>query len=108
MSGFKRKAQDDDEDERPYEESQEPFPNHPAFNRRIEELKKIVEKHIGQLSMQLKANASIAPAVRNMHRKSEKAINMRDPDRLMTALVGDAGAGMFTSCNDGRQYVDMF
>lgn len=96
----KRDSEDADE-EQPYSETQEPFPSHPAFDPRVEKLKSSATHHIDALLQHLAGNASVSAALRNMKGKAEKAMKMREPDRLMIALVGDTGAGMCTlSQND--------
>lgn len=89
----KRDSEDADE-EQPYSETQEPFRSHPAFDPRVEELKRTATHHIGALLQHLAGHASVSAALRNMRVKAEKAMDIRLPDRVMIALVGDTGAGM--------------
>lgn len=84
---------DDDEVETPYDERQEPFPSHPAFDPRIAEMKARATIHLNRLSEHLAESEQSHPALQHMRAKAQNAAEMREPDRQMIALVGDAGAG---------------
>lgn len=93
-SNKRKRDTEDAEEEQPYSETQEAFPFHPAFDPRVEELKSSATHHINALLQHLAGHASISAALRNMKGKAVDATKMREPDRLMIALVGDTGAGM--------------
>lgn len=83
----KRDSEDADE-EQPYSETQEPFPSHPAFDPRVEELKRTATHHIGALLQHLAGHASVSAALRNMRVKAEKAMDIRLPDRVIDCAGG--------------------
>lgn len=84
---------DEDEEEAPYDEKQEPFPQHPAFDPRVSELKASATKQLTSFCERIAEMEQSHPDLRNMQVKAQQAQEMREPDRQMIALVGDAGAG---------------
>jgi flagellar biosynthesis GTPase FlhF len=84
---------DEDGEERPYNENEEPFPAHPAFDERIKTLKTSATANMSRLLQSLAENVSASQSLLHMQKKAESALIMPDPDRLLIALVGDTGAG---------------
>lgn len=87
---------DDEDDDEVYSESQEPFPNHPAFDDRII----TVHKDFAKLASGADAcvNGGICETVPvNELRRMAKVISViPEPPRQMIGFVGDAGLGQFT------------
>lgn len=94
---------DDDEDENDesgselgestYDESQELFPEHPAFDRAIESVKEQAASSVKRLESVLEKYASVNKDLENMREKTAEIMKSGSPRRMRVGLLGGTAAG---------------
>lgn len=88
--------EDEDDDhvgESTYDESQEPFPAHPAFDPAIEIVKHQAASSVKRLESVLDQYASVNKDLENMTEKTAEVMKSGSPRRMRIGLLGGTAAG---------------
>jgi hypothetical protein len=86
-------SNDGELDEPGYEESEESFPDHPAFKPAVKDLNARAETAVQKLYDALEQYASVNDDLRNMLSKTAVVLESRAGEPLMVALLGGTAAG---------------
>jgi hypothetical protein len=78
-----------------YDGSKEPFPQRPAYDKGLYDVYKKNRKLVEQLLAILNKHTDVGKELQNMQSKAHEGVKVPVPDRVMVALVGGTGAGMF-------------
>jgi hypothetical protein len=78
-----------------YDGSKEPFPQRPAYDKGLYDVYKKNRKLVEQLLAILNKHTDVSKELQNMQSKAHEGVKVPVPDRVMVALVGGTGAGMF-------------
>lgn len=84
---------DEDEDDGCYSEKKEAFPSHPAFDKRIPKLKKMLAEIAEDALDSVNRTTCDTDEVNELRSRAQKASIMPQHDRPMIGFVGDAGEG---------------
>jgi hypothetical protein len=83
-------------DEPMYDESQELFPAHPAFDPAVEDVRARAEASVKRLDSLLEPYASVNKDLGNMKAKSAEVMKTKAPRQIRVGLLGGTGAGKCT------------
>jgi len=87
---------DDFAGESTYDESQEPFPAHPAFDQGVEAVKDKAASSVKQLESLLEQYAAVNKDLENMKEKTAEVMKSGSPRRMRVGLLGGTAAGKWT------------